>query len=329
MQNKEPEITEEIVSDSVKNDSALSQSIIIAALILAGACVYTARLKSPSAIRTGAGSAVAKSDSERGALTEAVILPARWGDLGARMVSVGVIDEKKFHEVYSSRGGLGDEEEKLLLGTDNGNLVVTKENSGILLNLLWALGLGAKNDILEKGPMVDMRYGGAGNFASTGGWTLAGGSAMDHYSRHPLIVLTQEQQKLIERVAKNIYRPCCNNSTYFPDCNHGMAMLGFLELMASQGVAEEEMYKAALQLNSFWFPDTYETIAGYLESIGSSWDAVSPREILGMKYSSGSGYRAILEKFNSGKQKNNSGGGCGVENDPAPASGSGGSGCGV
>jgi hypothetical protein len=47
-----------------------------------------------------------------------------------------------------------------------------------------------------------------------------------------LIPLTAEQQALVEEVAAEIYRPCCNNSTLFPDCNHGMAMLGFLELLA-------------------------------------------------------------------------------------------------
>src|SRR3989344_7376730 len=105
--------------------------------------------------------------------------------------------------------------------------------------------------------MTNPEYGGAGNFASTGGWTLAKGDAMDHYSAHPFIMLSREHQELVERVSKGIYRPCCNNSTHFPDCNHCMAMLGLLELMASQGVSEEDMWKAALAVNSYWFPDTY------------------------------------------------------------------------
>jgi len=47
-----------------------------------------------------------------------------------------------------------------------------------------------------------------------------------------------------------------------------MAMLGLLELMAAQGVGEEEMYKAALAVNSYWFPDTYLTIAEYMQNKG-------------------------------------------------------------
>ena len=240
-----------------------------------------------------------------------VELPVRWGDLGKRMVDAGVIDSEKFQAIYAQRGGLSDKEKELLLGADNGNLKIDAENAGYLLNLLWALGLGNKNDILDNGPMTDERYGGnAGGFASTGGWTLAAGAAMDHYSKHSFMALTAEQQKLVERVSQNIYRPCCGNSTYFPDCNHGMAMLGLLELMASQGVSEEEMYRVALAVNSYWFPSTYLTIAKYKDGQGIAWGDVEPKEVLGAAYSSGSGYKKILSQVQPVTQSG--GGGCGV-----------------
>ena len=123
-----------------------------------------------------------------------------------------------------------------------------------MLNMFWAFGLANKNEILEQGPMMDPQYGGAGKFASTGGWTLAVGDAMNHYSMHELITLTPEQQDLVERASKNIFRPCCGNSTYFPDCNHGMAMLGIFELLASQGKSEQELYDTAKTVNEIWFP---------------------------------------------------------------------------
>lgn len=242
--------------------------------------------------------------------SEGVILPIRWSDLGARMVSAGVIDGEKFERLYADRGGLDEGTRSLLYGENNGNLKITPENAGTILNLLWALGLGTKNDILETGPMRDTRYGGAGNFASTGGWSLAKGDAMDHYSRHQLIVLTSEQQQMVERVSKNIYRPCCDNSTYFPDCNHGMAMLGLLELMASQGISEEEMYRVALQVNAYWFPDTYLTIAQYLDSKSTDWDTADPKELLGANYSSGSGYQQIRSQVVIPTRT--SGGSCGI-----------------
>ena len=249
-----------------------------------------------------------------------MVLPAVWGDLGSQLVEAGVIDAEKFEKLYASRGGMSEEDKKLLYGKDNGNLKITQENSGLLLNLLWALGLGNKNEILEKGPM--MTYDGktpaspagalakAGQFASTGGWTLARGDTMNHYSMHRFVDLTPEQEELVKRVSQGVYRPCCGNPTHFPDCNHGMAMLGLLELMASQGISEQDMYKSALAVNSFWFPSNYLTIAKYLEAKGFTWDKVGPKAILGANFSSGSGYAQIRSEVEPVKPK--SGGGCGV-----------------
>lgn len=236
-------------------------------------------------------------------------LPVVWGDLGKQMVEKGVIDADKFEGLYERRGGLGDYEKELLYGEGNGRLKIDAQNAPYLLNLFWALGLGNKNPILEEGPMI--KYGGdAGIFASTGGWSLAEGRAMDHYSKHEFVVLSSEQQNLVEEVSQNIYRPCCGNPTYFPDCNHGMAMLGLLELMASQGASEEEMYKVALQVNSYWFPSTYLTIAKYFGERGVNWQEVNPKDVLGSSYSSAQGYRQILSEVEPPKSQGGSG--CGI-----------------
>ncbi len=185
---------------------------------------------------------------------EGTELSATWGDLGKRMVENGTIDEAKFKAVYRQRGW-DEESERLLNGSDNGKLRIMAKNAGVLLNFLWALGLSSRNEILEKGEMSDPRYGGAERFASTAGWTIAKGPAMSHYSHHSYFNLTQEEQDRVDRVSRGIYRPCCSNSAHFPDCNHGMAMLGLLELMASQGANEAEMKQAAHIANSYWFPD--------------------------------------------------------------------------
>ncbi|MDO8430111.1 MAG: hypothetical protein Q7S73_01980 [bacterium] len=300
-----------------KKDYSIPISIFLSSLILASAWIYT------KGLNTTENSQLSAIVSEQ--LVETAELPVVWKDLGKQMIEAGVIDAEKFESLYSGRSGLTKEMKELLYGSDNGNLIISEENSGFLLNLLWALGLGNKNDILEKGPMSDLRYGGAGNFASTGGWTLAKGDAMEHYSKHQFMKLNPSQQALVERVSKNIYRPCCGNSTYFPDCNHGMAMLGFLELMVSQGASEEEMYKSALVLNTFWFPDTYSAIKQYLAQKGLDWNKISPQELLGSDFSSGSGYQKILSELKSFQPKNS--GGCGVDAGlPAPKSSSG---CGV
>ena len=158
--------------------------------------------------------------------------------------------------------------------------------------------------------MMNPAYKDAGNFASTGGWTLAKGLAMNYYDKYPLVVLTSSQQTLVDSVSRNIYRPCCGNSTHFPDCNHGMAMLGLLQLMASQGVSEQEMWQTALQVNSYWFPDTYMTLAAYFDQQGTTWDEVDPRLALGKEYSSASGYQRVLQEIEPVKLQG--GGGCSV-----------------
>ena len=306
----------------------LPASIIVAAAMIASAWIYTGGLGYRENQVKPEERVFGSALEELVLPSEGVVLPAAWRDLGIQMVRSGVIDKEKFKKLYENRDGLGQDEKKLLDLADNGNIKITEENSGFILNLFWALGLGTKNDILESGPMADARYGGAGGFASTAGWTLAKGSAMDHYSRHQFIVLTPQEQEKVERVSKNIFRPCCDNSTYFPDCNHGMAMLGLLELMAFQGVSEEEMYRAALQVNAYWFPDTYLTIAQYLNAKGIDWQEANPQEILGVGFSSISGYRRILKEVDAKAQPQGSG--CGVDAAPQQQNQQkSGSGCGV
>ena len=302
---------------SMKKTKLKQTEILLLALIAVIALLYAFEtftgkgIQSKITVKSDKAEKISEENYEKEIIPkDGVILPVKWGDLGARMISSGVIDKSKLEELYVGRGGLSNEEKKLLEGIDNGNLKITRENSGFVLNLLWALGLGNKNEILENGPMSDKKYGGAGGFASTGGWTLARGDAMSHYSKHRFIVLTPEQQTLVEKVSKGIYRPCCGNSTYFPDCNHGMAMLGLLELMASQGVSEDEMYKSALVVNSYWFPDTYITIAKFLKSQGKNWESVDPKEILGFDYSSGAGFQKVKSKVENTGFKG--GGSCGV-----------------
>src|SRR3989344_340741 len=239
-----------------KNNFNLPAAMVVSALVLGGAWIYTQK---PASGGNTAGLLGPQHEQD------GIVLPVKWGDLGVKMISVGVIDPEKFEALYAGRGGLSESSKRLLYEDGNGSLEINQANSGEILNLLWALGLGNRNNILIYGPMttydgkspasVEEMLAKASGFASTGGWTLAKGHAMEHYARHPFVILNEEQQELVERVSKNVYRPCCSNSTYFPDCNHGMAMLGLLELMASQGSSEKEMYDFAEKVNAVWFPE--------------------------------------------------------------------------
>ncbi|MDO8664593.1 MAG: hypothetical protein Q7K44_03580 [Candidatus Liptonbacteria bacterium] len=295
-----------------EKDYTLPISILMSALILAGAWIYTAGLKSGQAQPQTKSQTAANKLEEKIIPSAGVALPIKWGGLGAQMVKNGTIDYQKLEAIYAGRSGMGAEMKALLQKSDNGSITMTSQNSGEILNLLWAFGLANKNPILENGPMQDPQYGGAGNFASTGGWTIAVGDPMGHYSAHQMVMLTADQQALVESVSKNIYRPCCGNSVYFPDCNHGMAMLGLLELMASQGATEEQMYKTALGVNSYWFPDTYLTIARYMQNNGIDWNSISLKSILGASYSSAQGY-ARIQSLVIPEPSTRSQGGCDVD----------------
>ncbi|TRZ52888.1 hypothetical protein D4R99_01910 [bacterium] len=286
----------EIIKKILKktNQNLIPAVILVAGIMISGSLVYSARSgEKQKTIPQGNAGSEEFASLEKEVFPKSVTVPVEWGDFGMRMVKSGVIDEQKMEALYEGRGGFSDEYRKLLLGDKNGQINITRENAGYWLNLLWAFGLANKNDILENGEMSDPKNGGAGNFASTGGWNMAKGDAMKYYSAHPFVVLSKEQQELVDKVSRTIYRPCCGNSVHFPDCNHGIAMLGLLELMAFNGMSETDIYATALTVNSYWFPDTYMTIAKYMKDKGTNWKDVSPKEMLGMDYSSAGGFRKI------------------------------------
>lgn len=243
---------------------------------------------------------------------------ASYGDLGPKMVAMGVIDANKFKSTYAkSNQPLNQVQEDILLKGSTKKIKVTRDNSYFLLNFFWAVGLANKSPILDDGEM--MKYGGkqgAGNFASTGGWSLSKEDAMNYYSRSALIPLTKEQEDRVNLVASNIFRPCCNNSTAFPDCNHGMALLGVLQLMASNNASESQMYEAGKYFNAFWFPGNYYDIALYFKNKeGKSFKDIDAKTLLSKDYSSASGWQTIKQWLvDKGlvQQPPKQGGGCGI-----------------
>ena len=243
---------------------------------------------------------------------------ASFDDLGPKMIKSGVIDLEKFKSVYAkSNQPLTTEQEKILTEGSTDKIKIDRENSYFLLNFFWAVGLNNKSKILDEGDI--MKYGGlkgAGDFASTGGWSLARGATMNYYSKASLIPLTAEQEKLVEKVSSNIFRPCCNNSTAFPDCNHGMALLGVLQLMAGNGATEYEMYTASKYFNAFWFPGNYYDLALYFKNKEDiKFSDIDAKLLLGKDYSSATGAQSIkqwLSQQGLVEEPPKTGGGCGV-----------------
>lgn len=222
------------------------------------------------------------------------IFKIKWGDLGKRMVEDGVIDKVKLAQAVSGSDNLPKDLDKYF-GDGQNKIEVNQENAQFWVDVLWGLGLANKNKILEEGEMT--ADGDASNFASTGGWTLgANEDAMNYYSKYSYINLSEKQQKEVSEIAGNIYRPCCGNSTAFPDCNHGMAMLGLIELMVSLGKSSDEIYKSALAFNTYWFPKTYLDIAYHFEKNGEDYSKVSPKKLLAQNYSSAAGYDSVSQE---------------------------------
>lgn len=248
---------------------------------------------------------------------EGYTLPVTLGNLGPQMVEVGVIDRAAFIAIYDQAGlPLSSEHLTMLDGKYSDQIVMNQENSYFLLNLFWALGLVNKNEILDSGPIQKNANGTIEGFASTGGWTLTNKPIREIYSSQKLLNLTAEQQALVEEASQLIYRPCCNNPTHFPDCNHGMAMLGLLELMASQDVSLDEMLLAAKYVNAYWYPQQTLEQAAYFQMVeGKSFTEIDARALVGQQYSSGAGFTALhqfLEANGWLPKSNDIGGTCGV-----------------
>ncbi len=227
------------------------------------------------------------------ALPEAYALPVKLGQIGPQLVAAGAIDYDRFVQVYQQAGQpLPEQQLKVLSQGSDDPLTIDKENAYFLLNFFWALGLANRNPILTQGPMMQGGRDQIGTFASTGGWTIGSKPVAELYASRPIVTLTAEQQAGLEEVAARVFRPCCNNPTSFPDCNHGMAMLGLLELMAAQGDSTDQMYTAAKYVNAFWFPQQTLELATYFKATkGQDFAQVDARQIVGPEFSSAGGAR--------------------------------------
>lgn len=206
------------------------------------------------------------------------------GDAIIKVVDGGAIDRGKFFRLYSGSGGYPAELKDVLTEPSRDRIHLTSDNVNYYTNLLWPLGLSNHMAANAESPI---NGDGLDSFASTGGWPLGqaeNGAA--YFNKLSIVPLTPEQEARVVAIAQSTYRPCCDNSTFFQDCNHGSALLGLLELGASQELSDEELYREALAFNSFWFPDAYIQTALYFEVFHKvAWNRVDPPTIMGFDYS--------------------------------------------
>lgn len=205
-----------------------------------------------------------------------------------KLIAAGVIDPDKFR---ASSNELPAWVERLLIASSADPIVFSQATAPYLVSLLWPIGLSNKAAFNENSPINTLSIP---SFASTGGWTLGRQqNGYVYFNRVEAVRMTAHQQAMVLAVARTTYRPCCNNSTLYQDCNHGSALLGLLELAAFQGATLKGLYRLALAANSYWFPDNYAKTALYFAHFhGKSWRDIEPKLILSAAYSSGSGWQA-------------------------------------
>jgi len=239
-------------------------------------------------------------------------LSVKWKNIGKQLLESGVIDKKKYEELFVQDPVAKKEMAAHMMNVSNDFMMINESNSRFMVNTLWALGLVNKNKILEEGSMKTYGKGDVMGFASTGGWSLGSKPTSELYASREIVKLTAEQQELVKKIAQNVYRPCCNNSTEFPDCNHGMAALGYIELAVSQGVSEKQIYKDLLKLNSFWFPQQYVELAAYFSKQNTDWNKVDAKLALSSQYSSAQGAQQTRQNVQNVPGLNIQQGGCGI-----------------
>lgn len=269
----------------------------------------TQKTESVAASQTSASETLAKSLIAEVNPEEGYSISVAFGDLGPKVLESGAIDLSKFQP-------LNEDYLRILTQGSNEKITIRRDNSHFLLNFFWALGLANKNPLLEEGPIAKYGEGQIGSFASTGGWTLGQKPTMEFYSTTEIIKLTPEQQVRLKEVSDNVFRPCCGNPTSFPDCNHGMALLAVLELLAANNTSVEEMYDAAKYFNAFWFPQQYLDLAVYFKAReGKDFTEVEPKTVVDADHSSAQGWSVVRKWLadNGLVEKAPGGGGsCGV-----------------
>ncbi|MBI4080930.1 MAG: hypothetical protein HY430_04130 [Candidatus Levybacteria bacterium] len=232
-----------------------------------------------------------------------------WNDVGKQLIGSGAIDQKKYEELFVNESQ-AKAEMRYLVNASKDHMVITESNARFMVNTLWAFGLVNKSKLLDEGAMKTEGGGNHMNYASTGGFSLGAKATSELYSSTPIIKLTTEQEELVQRISQNVYRPCCNNPASFPDCNHGMAALGYIELAVSQGLSEKEIYKDVLALNSFWFPQTYVEQAAYFQKQAKAWGSIDPKIALSKQYSSAQGAQIVSQSVQDVPGLQTPGGGC-------------------
>lgn len=243
----------------------------------------------------GRGAALGSPGRSGPELPEAYRVPVRFGDVGPRLLALGAIELRLLEARYARSGrALTARQRRILIEGTGEPVLFSGGEARFLLDFFWALGLTNRIALLAGGPMMQRGGGELGRYASVGGWTLGSRPATALYASAEMVPLSAEQQGRLEEVAYGVYRPCCDNPTAFPDCSHGMAMLGLLTLMAAEGATLDQMFSAARAASAFWFPEQALEVAIFLEAVwGTGFSEGEAQAFTGRDVFSAAGFRTV------------------------------------
>jgi len=243
-----------------------------------------------------------------------VELPARFGGAVQRLVAAGAISPARFERLYAARGGVPERIRSLFERPSADPIRISAASAPVLLNLLWPLGLTNRTAFNARSPLA-LAGAEAGRLASTGGWTLGTKPGAELFNGAEIVRLNRAAEAAVEQAARASFRPCCDNSAFFQDCNHGSALLGLYQLAAAQGADAAELFRIGKIANSYWFPEQYLAAAIYFRTFENrGWSEVDSARLMGKRFSSASGWQRNVDArlrttgFRGGTDS--SGGGC-------------------
>ena len=241
--------------------------------------------------------------------------PVQFGQIGPQLLKTGTIDYDTLAAAYQQAGQpLTPAQRDILREGSDAPVVFDPDSAYFLLNFFWALGLTNRNPVLLEGPLPQYAGEAIDRFASTGGWTAGTQPVTALYASQTLVALTAAQQSRVEEAAAAVFRPCCDNPTLFPDCNHGMAMLGLLELVAANDAATDDLFDVAKHANAFWFPQQMaETAAYFRHTQGTGFAETGAKVVVAQDVFSATGFRRVHQWLaDNGRLPGSpeSGGGC-------------------
>lgn len=97
--------------------------------------------------------------------------------------------------------------------------------------------------------------------------------------------LSSSQRSTFDRIAGNVYHPCCDTTIDSCGCLHAVAGRGLAKKLLLEGWSEDQIYDELLLWQKLWWPKHYAGVATYLNQQGQSPFDFDSKTLLGMEFS--------------------------------------------